>query len=183
MSGELGACHVSEKYEELLAGISSQLNTITASSNDIIETQTYSELNIDVPASNLTQSPSAAPKTYDPFTSYTENAVTPEMKLKLTDLVERLSENFEQVGESRKVYYTGEFEYFYTGKYHPPTETPFEIQELLDMVRPNLSDPKSWINYCLITRYDDGVSSIPLHSNDETFIDPKSEILTVLIVI
>ena len=49
------------------------------------------------------------------------------------------------------------------------------------MVRPNLSDPKSWINSCLITRYDDGVSSIPLHSDDETFVDPESEILTVSI--
>ena len=77
--------------------MSSQLNTITASSNDIIETQSYSEPNIDVPASNVTQSPSAAPKICDLFTSYTENAVTPEMKLKLTDLVERLSEKFEQV--------------------------------------------------------------------------------------
>ena len=142
-----------KKCEELfiLAGISPQLNTITASNNRIIETQSYSEANIDVPASNVTQSPSAARKICDPFTSYSENALTPEMKLKLTNLVERLSEKFEQVGESRKVYYTGEFGYFYTGKYHPPTETPIEIQELLDMVRPNLSDPKSWINSCFIT--------------------------------
>ena len=49
------------------------------------------------------------------------------------------------------------------------------------MVRPNMSDPKSWINYCLITRYDHGVSSISLHSDHETFIGPESEILKVSI--
>ena len=105
------------------------------------------------------------------------------MKSRLLQFVEEISENgkFEEVSDSREVFYTGEYGYFYTGKYHPPCTTPIEIQDLLYVVRPNLSNQRAWINSCLITRYVDGNANIPFHRDDELFIDLNSEILTVSI--
>ena len=47
------------------------------------------------------------------------------------------------------------------------------------MVRPCLSDEKAWTNSCLITMYKSNSDHIPLHRDDELYIDPESEIISV----
>ena len=48
-------------------------------------------------------------------------------------------------------------------------------------MRPHLTNPSSWINSCLVNRYKNGNNHIPAHRDDEAFIDPDSEIITVSI--
>ncbi len=116
------------------------------------------------------------------YICYVKDAITDGTKKILTDFVENdLDGKFDSVGDNREVYYCGEFGYWYTGKYHAPCETPTAIQDLLAAVRPHLSDKGSWINSCLITKYKDGTNHIPDHRDDEPFIDPESEIITVSI--
>ena len=135
-----------------------------------------------MPPVNINQ-PTPRPEPFNPFMSYKESAIDESMKSRLPQFVEELFENgkFEEDSNSKEVFYRGQYGYFYTGKYHPPCTTPIEIQELLDVVRLNLSNQRAWINSCLITRYVDGNANIPFHSDDELFIDHNSEILTVSI--
>ena len=117
----------------------------------------------------------------DPYVSYKESAITQEMKDKLLEFVQDPQTKFNNVGESRDVMYVGEFGYWYTGAYHPAAETPEVIQDLLEMARPCLTNEKAWINSCLITRYKNNSDHIPLHRDNELYIDPESEILSVSI--
>ena len=160
-----------------MAGISSQLNTITASSTQqesiamgisrSDQTLSDEETDTEVQPVNIDR-PTPRPGPFDPYMSYKESAIDESMKSILLQFVEELSENgkFEEVSDSREVFYTGEYGYFYTVKYHPPCTTPIEIQDLLDVVRPNLSNQRAWINSCLITRYVDSNANIPFHRDD-----------------
>ncbi len=115
----------------------------------------------------------------DPYISYTEDIVPTDLKDKLTKLLEDKDSSFISVGGSRDVLYFGEHGYWYTGAYHEAKETPVEVQELLDCVRPSLPDSKCWLNSCLVTRYSDNNSHIPMHSDNEVNIDPESVIVSV----
>jgi hypothetical protein len=117
----------------------------------------------------------------EPFLQYTEDVVSADLKTRLTGFLTESSNNFKTIGGSRDVIYFGEYGYFYTGAYHEAKITPPVIQELLDTVRPKLPEQfrNSWLNSCLITRYPNKNSSIPLHNDNENFIDPESVILTV----
>ena len=101
-----------------------------------------------------------------------------DLKNKLIKLLEDSSADFSSVGGSRDVVYFGEHGYWYTGAYHPAKETPLEIQDLLDSVRPCLPNSKSWLNSCLVTRYTGNSSHIPQHCDNEVLIDPESVIVT-----
>ena len=115
----------------------------------------------------------------DPYLSYQEDIVPVDLKNKLIKLLEDSSADFSSVGGSRDVVYFGEHGYWYTGAYHPAKETPLEIQDLLDSVRPCLPNSKSWLNSCLVTRYTGNSSHIPQHCDNEVLIDPESVIVTV----
>ena len=115
----------------------------------------------------------------DPLVSYKYDAIDADQKQKLIDFVDSRADEFVTVGDSRETIYYGEYGYFYTGKYHPAKVIPIELQELLSCIRPQLTNPKAWMNSCLVTKYKDGNANIPLHSDNETFIDPSSEIITV----
>ncbi len=110
-----------------------------------------------------------------PYETYCEDLITSDMREKLLALLKEEEGNFKEVGNSsREVLYYGEHGYWYTGAYHEANETPIVVQELMDLVRPKLKDPKTWINSCLVTRYKDGQSHIPMHRDDEGAIDPNS---------
>ena len=115
--------------------------------------------------------------TCDPYVSYVEDAVPTETREKVLQFLEEKSSEFKSLG-NRDVLYFGEFDYHYTGSKHEAKRTPLEIQELLDKIRPKLAKPNAWLNSCLITRYNDGQSHIPKHSDDECAIDPESVIVT-----
>ena len=171
-----------KSIDEQIKVLSTQQESIAMGISRSDQTLSDQETDIEVPTVNIDQ-PTPRPAPFDPYMSYKESAIDESMKSRLLQFVEELSENgkFEEVSDSREVFYTGEYGYFYTGKYHPPCTTPIEIQDLLDVVRPNLSNQKAWINSCLITRYVDGNANIPFHRDDELFINPNSEILTVSI--
>ena len=117
----------------------------------------------------------------EPYTNFVENAVNPELKDKLLEFVNNSSNDFKIIGDCRDVLYFGEYGYWYTGVYHPPCREPLVLQDLLDSLRPNFSNPKSLINSCLVTRYKSGSDHIPPHRDNEVFIDPESDIITVSI--
>ena len=113
----------------------------------------------------------------EPFIKYAENVVSSEMKGKLEKFLQDKSEAFQTLSE-RDVLYYGEYDYWYSGVCHKASREPELIQELFDSVREYKSG-SSWINSCLITRYTNGKNTIPPHRDDESSIDPTSEIVTV----
>ena len=121
--------------------------------------------------------------TCDPFTSYKDSAISPEMKTSLNQFVENMRDSFTTIGteNSRDVLYFGEYDYRYSGGRHSAQEIPEEIQALITSIRCHLPNPKMKINSCLISRYNSGVNGIPSHRDDEAAIDPDSHIVTVSI--
>ena len=80
---------------------------------------------------------------------------------------------------NRSVAYYGNHAYSYTGGSHSPrsiNENPYlkTILEAVDEHYPNFT-----YNSAMITRYSDGAEWIPLHSDDEECIKPKSLIMTI----
>ena len=117
----------------------------------------------------------------EPYVKYVSDVITDDLKGKLLTLVEDNKANFKRIGDCRDCIYFGEYGYRYTGGRHEPCRSPEVIQDLLESVRPHMSNPSGWINSCLITRYNTGQDHIPPHRDDELFFDPDSEILTVSI--
>ena len=117
--------------------------------------------------------------TCDPYVSYTENVVAGDLHAELLKFLADNKDKFTTVGESRDVLYFGEYGYRYGGVYHEACETPAVIQDLLDCARPTMTKPNDWMNSCLINRYTNGTKHIPPHRDDEPYIDPESEIVTV----
>ena len=80
---------------------------------------------------------------------------------------------------NRSVAYYGNNPYSYTGGSHSPrsiTENPY-LQTILEAVDEHY--PNFTYNSAMITRYSNGAEWIPLHSDDEECIAPKSVIMTV----
>ena len=117
----------------------------------------------------------------EPYVRYNENVVDEQLREKLLEFLKDKSDEFSTVGDCRDVLYFGEYGYRYSGVYHEACETPVVIQDLLDCVRPGLTNPRAWMNSCLINRYIDGTKNIPEHRDNEAYIDPESEIITVSI--
>ena len=180
-----------EKIKELLTESRKSFNDINNIIKDVNTNNDSTTPGPNNPASlklddNIlpnTASPHLRPQTppCDPFISLIEDVVKPELKDKLLDFVTKNSDNFKNIGNIRDVMFFGEYGYWYTVGYHEACKTPLEIQDLMDAVCPNLSDPNCLINSCLITRYKNGSDHIPPHRDNELFIDPESNIITVSI--
>ena len=56
---------------------------------------------------------------------------------------------------------------------------PPPLQGLIELLKPQLSNPESVVKSCLITRYKTGSDHIPMHRDDEPVFNPESEIVTV----
>lgn len=118
-----------------------------------------------------------------PYSVYKDEAVTQELKDRLLNFVESMEDSFKTIGteNSRDVLYYGEYGYRYSGGEHKPQPIPDIIKELIESVKPNISNPDSSINSCLVSRYQTGSNCIPPHRDDEAVIDPESDIVTVSI--
>ena len=130
----------------------------------------------------LNWSPSASPvNKIKPFTQYKDNAITPELKASLVNLVQIKENDFKTVGTdgSRDVLYFGEYSYRYTGGEHESKEMPKELDDLISHIRSQLPNPDMRINSCLISRYKTGVNHIPAHRDNEPVINPESDIVTI----
>ena len=118
-----------------------------------------------------------------PFTSYKDEAVSPELKDSLLDFVGDTERTFKTIGSgsSRDVLYYGDFGYRYSGGEHKAQPIPEVIKTLIELVKPHLPNPEATLNSCLISRYSTGTNCIPPHRDDEAVIDPESDIITVSI--
>lgn len=154
-----------------------KIDTSNSSSSNKLPSKETSD---DVSTGPNTESPHAKASTppCDPYTGYHKDAITAELKTKIMAFVEEKTESFKTVGTRDLIYY-GEYGYWYSGARHDAARMPDVIEDLFDAVRSCRSDTTSWINSCLVTRYTTGKSSIPPHRDDELFIDPESEIVTV----
>ena len=90
----------------------------------------------------LNSSPSPVNK-IKPFTQYKDDAITPELKGSLCNLVQTKSNDFKTVGTdgSRDVLYFGEYSYRYTGGEHEAKEMPKEVDDLISHIRSQLPNP------------------------------------------
>ena len=86
-------------------------------------------------------------------------------------------EEFVKVG-SREVLYYGEFSYKYSNIEHKAAPLPDAIQKVVDRIHQNFPSSET-VNSCLITKYTDGSSTCPPHSDDEPFISPAYDIFTL----
>ena len=166
--------HVCPVFEPITLQIPSE----DASDSDVGERQSIL-MTPNTVSPHYTGSQNAVVTPCEPYDTYVEDAIPSSLKTNLLNLVEESAGEFKSVGGSRDVLYYGEYSYSYTGTKHPAKALLVVMQELIDHVRPHLSDSAARLNSCLITRYVDGNSNIPMHSDDEAFIDPESLIVTV----
>ena len=80
---------------------------------------------------------------------------------------------------NRKVKFYGDVPYIYSDIVHDPCQIPEDsyILKIIEQVKTLF--PQYRFNSCLVNRYDNGNSHIPLHSDDEYSIKPDSCILTI----
>ena len=180
--------------EEKVETISKELANNTATMNDFMaslqQMQSSMKHRSSAPSSPppSVRSPAMRPNTQspasviecDPYVLYEKNCVEEALKESLTKFVDDHSDDFVPMGNTltRDTMYFGDYEYKYTGGSHAAKEIPSVINDLLNHLKPKLTDPSAKINSCLITRYIDGSRGIKPHRDDELVIDPESEIIT-----
>ena len=121
------------------------------------------------------------PEKCKPYKGLHLNLLDNEHFDKLTDFLDK-SNNFKTISSknnnsSRDVSYYGEFRYRYGAIQHEANAIPDVIQPIVDKISEMY--PKTIINSCLVTRYRNGNSSCPQHSDNEPFIAPCSDIFTL----
>ena len=129
---------------------------------------------------------SPVPPNCKPFELHLEDSISEEMKEELVKLLGSEKDKFQTIGpgnESRESLYYGEFQYKYGGVCHEACEIPGPVKKLIDSIKSQLPQEAHCkeLNTCLINRYRDGSSIIPLHRDNEPVIDPESLIVTVSI--
>ena len=95
----------------------------------------------------------------------------------LKQFVTENDEEFVKVG-NRDVLYFGDFSYKYGNVEHNAAPMPDVLKQVIEKIHDNFS-PSEKINSCLITKYTDGSSVCPPHSDNEPFINPASDIFTL----
>lgn len=139
-------------------------DTIVSKSNFVHSTESETQTN----CSQMFNQPYDKPYTLiagEPFSEFNVNKLTEATK-------------FTAIGQ-RLVKYYGEFSYSYGNNKHPPCPIPVEgyLAEIVEKVRQEY--PFYQFNSVLVTKYADGHSHLPMHSDDELDIADNSHILTV----
>ena len=154
--------------------------------NEIVSSSSISQSgNINSPEIPQMQPNTTSPHSHpqkppcSPYVRYSKDAVSDDMVESVSRWVADNQTNFVRIGDCRDTLYFGEYGYKYSGGKHDAKEMPAPLSELLEHIRPNMSDPTAKINSCLVTRYKTGADYIPAHRDDEPLFDPASEILTV----
>ncbi|KAL5262654.1 hypothetical protein ACHWQZ_G008151 [Mnemiopsis leidyi] len=139
-------------------------DTIVSKLNFVHSTESETQTN----CSQMFNQPYDKPYTLiagEPFSEFNVNKLTEATK-------------FTAIGQ-RLVKYYGEFSYSYGNNKHPPCPIPVEgyLAEIVEKVRQEY--PFYQFNSVLVTKYADGHSHLPMHSDDELDIADNSHILTV----
>ena len=118
-----------------------------------------------------------------PYKELHPNLLEEEHLANLTDFLDT-SNDFKTIksnnnSSSRDVIYYGECKYKYGAIQHEQKEIPIVIQPIVDKIYEMY--PNTIINSCLVTRYRNGTTSCPRHSDNEPFIAPWSDIFTLSI--
>ena len=113
-----------------------------------------------------------------PYINHKNNCIVADTK----DIMDKLGkiEGFIEGDECDTLYF-GEYRYRDKGANYEQRPLPPFLSEILDEVRPHLSDAKAIINSCLIKRYK-GCHNSGKHQRDNALVfDPESESLTLSI--
>ena len=111
----------------------------------------------------------------EPYAEYVEGFLETDLERDLLESFEDLP--FKDIGGQREVYYSGEYKYKYTGGVHEPAPHPGPIKQVIDKVIN--AYPGTIINSCLASKYVDGSSFCPEHSDNERSLHPNSDIFTL----
>ena len=183
-------------YEEYLASVQCRLDgycdSMTANQQSLdTMIKTLSDLvSSSSSSSNLTEStPAMTPNTEsphavnqvlcEPYVWYTKDLIPESYKDSLVNFISANEADFKNIGGNRDTLYFGEYGYKYNGGEHKANAMPAPLKDLIELLKPQLTNTGAVVNSCLITRYKTGSDHIPLHRDNEPVFNPDSEILTV----
>lgn len=112
-----------------------------------------------------------------PFKSLSESCIPPEVSTELLDHFTNRASEFTVEGSCRKTLYYGEHDYHYNGGKHTKCDIPANIKSVIELTKERF--PLLNANSCLVTLYSDGNDYCPMHADNETCIDPESDIVTI----
>ena len=132
---------------------------------------------VDQPVS-INENDSNAPVfTVKHFDHHKSNFLEENIKDSLKQYVTGTDIEFKKVG-NRDVLYFGDFSYKYSNIEHSACPMPNAIHQVIEKIHEQFPS-EAKINSCLITKYTDGSSICPPHSDNEPFINPSSDIFTL----
>ena len=172
--------NVNKIHDGILSSINFELQKIVSGQNSFVtnELAKLKGKNSIISSSESMAPPSTAfcfPGKH--FDHHQSSFLAEDCKDGLKVFVTQNDEEFVKVG-SREVLYYGEFSYKYSNVEHKAAPLPDAIQQVVDRIHQNFPSSEK-VNSCLITKYTDGSSTCPPHSDDEPFISPASDIFTL----
>ena len=177
--------------ESRLTGYCNSLQTNHQKMDEMMKTLSELVLSTTGSSSSESTTPGMVPNTSsphvsdqklcDPYVCYSKNVVPDTVKISLESFINDNEADFKTIGNCRDTVYFGEYGYKYSGGEHKAKPMPAPLLELIELIRPQLSNPEAVVNSCLITRYKSGSDFIPPHRDDEPLFNPESEIATVSI--
>ena len=139
---------------------------------------------IESPAGMLPNT--ASPKTNpipvcEPFVKHKDNGISDELKQLMKHFVVNKADEFNSTSTYCDTMYFGKFGYRYSDGSYQAKPMPALVENLLEQVRPHLSDPKASINSCLVRRFKDGSQYTPPHRDNDLVFDSESEMVSIFI--
>ena len=171
-------------HNELVNSVSFELQKMIDNQNSFV-TQELTKLkkslnqdkSVDQPVS-INENDSNAPVfTVKHFDHHKSNFLEENIKDSLKQYVTGTDIEFKKVG-NRDVLYFGDFSYKYSNIEHSACPMPNAIHQVIEKIHEQFPS-EAKINSCLITKYTDGSSICPPHSDNEPFINPSSDIFTL----
>ena len=173
-----GYCETMQSNQNKFDGMVKMLSDLVVSNNGNTNESSPPSTNTAPMAPN-TASPNLIDSAIcDPYVKYTKDIVGESLQNSLQTFITQNEAKFKTIGNRDTLYY-GEYKYRYSGAEHKAQAMPPPLTELVQAIKPHMSDPNSVLNTCLITRYKDGSNFIPPHRDNSPDHNPESEFVTV----
>ena len=117
----------------------------------------------------------------EPFVEHKDNGISDELKQLMKDFVVNKADEFNSTSTYCDTMCFGKFGYRYSDGSYQAKPMPALVENLLEQVRPHLSNPKASINSCLVRRFKDGSQYTPPHRDNDLVFDPESEMVSIFI--